>query len=225
MKLLASKSVTPMNTITPQSSQQSITDDQWHAIKVNLPENANEAQVRSELERIARDQSPPRDRAKECYRQARLCDDFKRALPTLELISNREALTQDLDEQSEALTRRAKFYEHMADQGKTAAFLRRCDILFLWQTQSGEDPAISETSKVIDFYRAATIAMVGQAPDNDRIKNIIGEYIHFWNPSAAKFGGENSLAANADVLKASAAKLGGESLLAANADEVNARQA
>ena len=53
------------------TADQRIADDQWCEIKKLLPENIDDTPVRIELERIARDDTTPTERAKECEERAR----------------------------------------------------------------------------------------------------------------------------------------------------------
>jgi hypothetical protein len=165
-----------------QPSQQRITDDQWREIKKFLPENIDATPVRIELERIARDDTTPTARAKECEERAR------RSRHTLELIGSGSGLAEELARQIHRDDEQAKIFRQVAKQRQPHKFLRQYEILSLWESVGGH-LGVSTPRKpelrwpdpegpVIAYFQAASKAVFGKSPSASQAKQVLRRYRH-----------------------------------------------
>ena len=187
-----------------QLSQQRIADDQWCEIKKLLLENIDDTPVRIELERIARDDTTPTERAKECEERAR------RSRQTLGLTVSGSALAEALDRQIRRDDEQAKIFRQVAKQRQPRKFLRQYEILSLWESVGGHlgvstprKPKLTANwpdpeGPVIAYFQAASKAVFGKSPSASQTKQVLRRYRHL------KFGAATLSATGAmsiDVLQ------------------------
>jgi hypothetical protein len=158
-----------------------LTDDQWHSIEKTLAPGFDHEWFRSELERIAYDNGSPRKLELECWDRVRLCKAFNRALPKMELIGNRDALSQQLALQIQRETKLAKSYAQMAKERMPRKFLRQCRALWAWQSAGGDlgittRPGRVPEGPVIRYFQAASVVVGGKTPGAWQIKGIVKRY-------------------------------------------------
>jgi hypothetical protein len=198
------------------------TSEQWTAVANTLPPGADHTRVRAELERIRLDRSTPKQRVNEFLDQARLCRNFRLALPALELIRDRDALAEQLVRQAQWCDGQAKLFQRIALKRSPRRFLRQCEILWLWETIGG-DLGVSTPRKavgvldevvgpvgdrwpdphgpVVSYFQAAAEIVFGKVPSAVRSKTVIMHYQHM-NFSAAVLAGEGKFLADAVVVRA-----------------------
>ena len=159
-------------------------DPLWQAVAKTLLAGADQAHVRSGLERIARDKLPPEELVKKFEERARNSEQLLQSSPVSD--SERERLAQDVEWSNQ----QAKFHERLI--GEPKKFRQQCSILWLWQQQGGGDPPITDRTDEpsIRFFLAATKMVFGKSISPGRAKKVIHGYRHK-NFSSAIFKGES----------------------------------
>ena len=167
-----------------QLSQQRIADDQWCEIKKCLPENIDATPVRIELERIARDDTTPTERAKECEERAR------RSRHALGLTEAGSTLAEELARQIGRADEQARIFRDVAKQRQPRKFLRQYEMLSLWESVGGHlgvsTPRKPELTArwpdpegpVIAYFQAAAKAVFGKSPSASQAKQVLRRYRH-----------------------------------------------
>jgi hypothetical protein len=194
-----------------QPSQQRITEDQWCGIKKFLPGNIDGTPVRIELERIARDDTTPMQRAKECEERAR------RSGHTLGLIDKGSALAEELARQIRRDDEQAKIFRQVAKQRQPRKFLRQYEILSLWESVGGHlgvsPPRKPELTArwpdpegpVIAYFQAASKAVFGKPPSASQAKQVLRRYRHL-KFGAATLSATGAMSVDAFIIPAAAHK-------------------
>jgi hypothetical protein len=160
-----------------------ISNPEWRSVARYLPTGADHNYVRSELERIANDDTSPGELA---VRYGR-CADARDAL----IVRIRELSAEDASVEIEQQVQRRdadrKQAAGYARMGRRQRFTKQCAILWLWQTQGG-DPPISTNAIAVKFFQAASAIVFGRKPTVPHAKRIIHDFRHL-HFSAAKLGG------------------------------------
>jgi len=190
-----------------------ISDTKWRAIEKMLPTSVDRENVRSMLERMARDKSTPKQRAPEQEEIARGCDNLIRLLLKTNPAAAQSELVAQLSRSSDSAKTWAVFYRQI----KRPRLLRQFEILWLWQMIIGGDLGYTTPRRkrhtpiglpenlwpqpygnVIPFFQASAIVVLGKAPKPRQIKDIVIAYQHML--AALKAG---KIAADAQVIKGS----------------------
>jgi hypothetical protein len=96
----------------------------------------------------------------------------------MELIGNRDALSQQLLRQIERDRQLAKSYARMAKEKTPRKFLRQCRILWGWESVGGDlhTPGRPPKGPVIPYFQAASVVVGGKTPGAWQIKDIVKRY-------------------------------------------------
>jgi hypothetical protein len=138
-----------------------ITDRQWRAIKVTLPDAADHRLARQELDRIAVLH----------HARARNCAEFRKHLSEMEFTTDKTRLTAELLNQERHEDDQAKHYDFLASIGHGGLRHRQGEILRTWKLLGG---TFDEKQKLATFFKAVSSAFFKKAPDE--IRKIVQQY-------------------------------------------------
>src|SRR5262249_43014241 len=98
-----------------------LTESQWAEVRTNLPNGADEAGFRIELERILSDTMiPPKIRQQIHFKRAQLCRSLMCELPYLEHIKDKNAFAKQLGRQQQEEENLAEKYRRIAARSISA---------------------------------------------------------------------------------------------------------
>jgi hypothetical protein len=166
------------------SASDKLSERDWHAVAKTLPPGADQAYVRAELERIARDKLSSEELVKifeECARQS---DQLVRSSP----VTDEERVR--LGQEARWCREQVKLHERMI--GEPPKFRRQCAILLLWQMQGGGDPSKYKSGEAARYLQAASWLVFGQELSPEGAKDVIKKFRDL-NFSAANMSGTGAM--------------------------------
>jgi hypothetical protein len=113
------------NIIDPDSRQE---------IERLLGEKANPARLHNRLERLARTRGTPRQLMERREARKRLCQNFIKELPDMDLVEQPAALTEQLQRQIRSDDEEAKRFRQLAETGQTLTELLYFEALWAFET-------------------------------------------------------------------------------------------
>jgi hypothetical protein len=173
-----------------------LTEEQWQEIEKTLPQGADRAHFRKQLERIAHNNATPAQRVAQCDRQIAVCQRFLQAVPKLDMFEDKAAIIAQLERQIQ-LDRQTRDTCQRLLSERSGIFLREYEILILWVSRGYELP-ISSSGDHVDFFAAAYAAIFGKPPpDPESIRNIIKRFRRLQRVMLA---GAGNLSAAAEII-------------------------
>jgi hypothetical protein len=199
-----------------------ISERRWRKVERTLPPDADKAELRATLERIAAEKATAaefRDRYRDC---AALCDLLAGELSRADATEVNAGLLSQLRTQSAQDKERARRYGLLVSpKQRNRRAARQYEILWAWERAGGDLRTKTRKTEgrweirkegdrgsrwqepegpVIDYFRAAAEAVLGKAPSADRARKIVQAYRRL-NYGGAALAGSSALRADSQILR------------------------